>query len=130
MAEERVRDVVLNASGGQPISNNVTVEVAINGHEIGDADIRRMLDHARGHVQNSDRALVHTIPVGYTVDGNEGIRDPRGMFGDRLAVTIHLVTANPGPLRNLATVVHRCHLDIESRVVSAYASPWPTGAAS
>ncbi|PKU22693.1 cell division protein FtsA [Telmatospirillum siberiense] len=122
MAEDRVREVLVNVSGGQPTSNNVTVEVAVNGHEIGEQDIRRMLDHARHHTQSTDRDLIHSIPVGFTVDGNEGIRDPRGMFGERLAVTIHLVSANPGPVRNLSTVVHRCHLDIEARVASAYAS--------
>ena len=37
-------------------------------------------------------------------------------------MTTHLVSATQGPIRNLSTVVHRCHLDIESRVVSAYAS--------
>lgn len=122
MAEDRIREVVLNVSGGQPSSTNVTVEVAVNGHEIGDQDIRRMLDHARHHTQSGERELIHSIPIGFTVDGNEGVRDPRGMFGERLAVTIHVVSANPGPLRNLSTVVHRCHLDIESRVASAYAS--------
>ena len=122
MAEERIREVVINVSGGQPASTNVTVEVSVNGHEIGEPDIRRMLDVARHHGQDGERDLVHSIPIGFTVDGNEGIRDPRGMYGERLAVTIHAVTANPGPLRNLSTVIHRCHLDIESRVASAYAS--------
>ena len=122
LAEERIREVVVNVSGGNPVSTNVTVEVSVNGHEIGDQDIRRMLDHARHQTQSNERDLLHSIPIGFTVDGNEGIRDPRGMFGERLAVTIHLVSANPGPVRNLSTVIHRCHLDIESRVVSAYAS--------
>jgi len=122
MAEDRIREVVVNVSGGQPISNKITLEVAVNGHEIGDSDIRRMMDHGRQHSQQADRELIHTIPVGYTVDGNEGVRDPRGMFGDKLAVTVHLVSAAQGPIRNLTTVVHRCHLDIESRVVAGYAS--------
>jgi cell division protein FtsA len=122
MTEDRIRDVVINVSGGQPESNDVTVEVSVNGHEIGEQDIRRMLDHARHHAQTGDRDLIHCIPVGFTVDGNDGIRDPRGMYGDHLAVTIHLVSATAGPVRNLSTVVHRCHLDIEARVVSAYAS--------
>jgi cell division protein FtsA len=122
MAEDRIREVVVNVSGGLPVSSNVTVEVAVNGHEIGEMDIRRMLDHARHHAQQGERELIHSIPIGFTVDGNEGIRDPRGMFGEKLAVTTHLVSATQGPIRNLSTVVHRCHLDIESRVVSAYAS--------
>jgi cell division protein FtsA len=122
MAEDRIREVVVNVSGGQPTSHRVDVTVAVNGHEIGEQDIRRMLDHARHHSQTGERDLIHSIPIGFTVDGNEGIRDPRGMFGDNLAVTIHQVSATAGPVRNLSTVVHRCHLDIESRVVSAYAS--------
>ncbi len=122
MAEDRIREVVVNVSGGHPVSSNVTVEVGINGHEVSDQDIRRMLEHARHHAQQGDRDLIHSIPVGFTVDGNDGIRDPRGMFGDTLAVTVHLVSAGQGPVRNLSTVVHRCHLDIEARVASAYAS--------
>jgi cell division protein FtsA len=122
MAEERIREVILNVSGGQPGSTNLTVEVSLNGHEITDADIRRMLDHARHNSPANGQELIHSLPIGFTVDGNEGIKDPRGMFGDSLAVTMHIVSAAPGPLRNLSTVVHRCHLDIETRVASAYAA--------
>src|SRR5690606_16206345 len=51
-----------------------------------------------------------------------GIRDPRGMYGERLGVNMHIVTAASGPVRNLATCVQRCHLDIGAFVVSPYAS--------
>jgi len=122
MAGERVRAVVVNISGGLPGSANVKVEVAMNGHPVNEADIRRMLDHGRAHHESPDRELIHAIPVDYTIDGNEGIKDPRGMFGDRLGVAIHVISAAIGPVRNLATVVNRCHLDIEARVVSPYAA--------
>lgn len=122
MANDRIESVVVNLSGGLPVSSNVKVEVALTGHEAGEADIRRMLDHARHHNGSPDRELIHSIPIDYTIDGNEGIRDPRGMYGDRLGVSIHLVHASSGPVRNLSTVVNRCHLDIEARVVSPYAS--------
>ncbi len=122
MASERVREVVVNLSGGQPQSANLKVEIAINGHAVGDADIRRMLDHSRQHGETPDRELIHSIPVGYTIDGNDGITDPRGMYGERLGVTVHQIRAATGPVRNLATVVARGHLDIEARVVSPYAS--------
>ena len=26
-----------------------------------------------------DREILHAIPVGYSIDGNRGVRDPRGM---------------------------------------------------
>jgi cell division protein FtsA len=122
MANERVRAVVVNLSGGTPGSTNVKVEVAMNGHAVNEADIRRMLDHGRAHHENAERDLIHAIPVDYTIDGNEGIRDPRGMYGERLGVAIHVISAATGPVRNLMTVVHRCHLDIEARVVSPFAA--------
>ena len=122
MAQERIRQVVVNLSGGQPHSSSVRVEVPLNAHAAGDADIRRMIEHGRHNAHIGERILIHTVPVGFTIDGNEEIRDPRGMFGDRLGVELHLVTAAPGPVRNLTTVINRCHLDIETRVVSGYAS--------
>lgn len=122
MAGERVRAVVVNLSGGNPGSTNVKVEVSMNGHAVNEADIRRMLDHGRAHHESPDRDLIHAIPVDYTIDGNEGIRDPRGMYGERLGVAIHVISAAIGPVRNLMTVVHRCHLDIEARVVSPFAA--------
>ncbi len=122
MAGETIRGVYLNFSAGNPASHRVGVEVALNGHEIGSSDLRRVLNHGRGHCPDDDREIVHAIPLGYTIDGNRGIRDPRGMYGERLGVNIHLITADSGPLRNLSTCVARCHLDVVASVVSPYAS--------
>lgn len=122
MAGERIKAVVVNVAGGQPQSASVKVEVAMNGHPVNEADIRRMLDHGRAHHESADRELIHAIPVDYTIDGNEGIKDPRGMFGERLGVAIHVIAASVGPVRNLTTVVNRCHLGVEARVVNPYAS--------
>ena len=124
MAGETIAKVVVNCSAGAPVSETIGVEVAIAGHEVNETDIRRVLDQGRlprtnGH---ADRELVHSIPVGFTIDGSRGIRDPRGMFGERLGASMHMVTAAASALRNLSTVVQRCHLDIEDLVVSPYAS--------
>ncbi len=123
MAGENIRNVIVNLSGGKPKSRLVAYEVAIGGHEIGDGDIRRILDPANLDGERSEeRELLHRIPMGYGVDGNRGITDPRGMFGERLSVNMHAVTALRGALRNLETVIRRCHLEIETVVVSPYAA--------
>ena len=122
MSAETIDEVMINLSGGYPASQTVGVEVAIAGHEVGDADLRRVLEHGRGIDVGPDRQVVHSIPVGYTIDGNRGIRDPRGMYGDRLGVTMHIVTAAAGAARNIATCVNRCHLEVSALVVSPYAS--------
>ncbi len=127
MAGENIHEVVVNLSGGQPESRLIAYEISIAGHEIGDADLRRILDPAvlKNGLQK-ERELVHNIPVGYSIDGNRGVRDPRGMYGERLSVNMHIISALSGPIRNLETSVQRCHLGLEDKVVSAYASALST----
>jgi cell division protein FtsA len=122
MAKETISRVFVNLSGGYPMSQTFGVEVAIDGHEVGDNDLRRILGHGRSVEIDANRDLIHSIPVGFSIDGNRGIRDPRGMAGHKLGAHIHLVTAASGPVRNLSMVVQRCHLDIDGYVASPYAS--------
>ena len=122
LAGESVRDVVVNLSGGYPSSQTVGVEVAIGGHEIADADLRRAVRSQHQLSLPGDSQIVHAIPIGYAIDGNRGIRDPRGMFGQRLGIDLHVVLAGEGSLRNLATCIGRCHLETETFVLSAYAA--------
>jgi len=122
MAEERVEQVIVNVTGAQAQAQTVGVEVAIAGHQIGDADLQRVLDQTQAHGAQPERRLLHAVPTDFTIDGNRGIRDPRGMFGANLGVMLNLVSVADGPLRNLELVVQRCHLEVADRVLSAYAS--------
>ncbi|MFM2043351.1 MAG: putative cell division protein FtsA [Pseudomonadota bacterium] len=122
MAGEQIRDVLVSLSGGQPESQTLTVETPVTAHEIGDGDLKRALAQARHLSISPDAELIHSIPVGYTVDGSRGIRDPRGMVGERLGVRLHVVTAAANPVRNLITCIGRCHLGVEGFVMSPYAS--------
>ena len=122
MAGETLKSVIVNASCGQPASQTVGVEVAVAGHEVGDHDLRRVIEEGRRVQGAPHRRLVHAIPVSYTIDGSRGIRDPRGMCGERLGVNMHLVSADAGAIRNLEAVIGRCHLDVEAFVVGPYAA--------
>ena len=122
MAGVNAHDVFVNVSGGRPTSLTLGVEVAILDQEVSEVDLRRALAQGRAQHRIPENEVIHAIPVSYSLDGNRGIRDPRGMFGDRLGVQLHMVTAGSGPLRNLKTCVARCHLDIEGSAVNPYAS--------
>lgn len=122
MADDTVRHVVVNLTCGRPRSETLGIEVSIAGHEVAGSDVRRVLDQGRQFDGLHDRELIHTIPVGFRIDGNRGIRDPRGMFGDRLGVEMHVVSADTGPVRTLATCIAGCHLDVDSFVVTPYAA--------
>jgi cell division protein FtsA len=124
MAKIRINDVVINISSGQPTSQIIDFTKTISGHEINDNDIQSILDYARHNymAQSTDQSLIHSIPIGFTIDNNEKINDPHGMSGEFLSMTLHLISANSRSIHNLSTVVQRCNLDIETHVISAYAS--------
>ena len=123
LAEENVRAVVLCTSGGAPHSRLISFDVAISGHEIGDADLRRALDPAWLHArQSDDRRILHTLPVGYSINGSPGVRDPRRMFGEKLGVKMHIVTADASQMRNIESCIQRCRLGLEANVAAPYAS--------
>lgn len=122
MAGETVREAVVNLSGSRIESQTVSVQVAIDGHEVGEDDLRHALDEGRASRDTDRRKLVHVLPVGYAIDGARGIRDPRAMYGDKLAVDLHVVTADAGPTRNLEMCLARGHLGVEGFAASPYAA--------
>ncbi len=123
MAGENIRNVIVNVSCGAPRSRLIAYGVSIAGHEICDADLRRLLEPASlPESERQGRDILHAIPVGYSIDGNRGVRDPRGLHGQRLGVNMHVISAEKDPLNNLETGVARCHLDLAGKVTSPYSS--------
>ena len=71
---------------------------------------------------NDERQVLHSVPAGFTLDGERGIRDPLGMYGETLGVDLHVVSAERLALRNLELCVNRAHLSVERMVATPYAS--------
>ncbi len=122
MAGITLKEAVVGVSCGQPQSRTINVEVSIAGHEVGDEDLRRAYATARAQVPSSERDVIHCMAGSYAIDGSRGIRNPRGMVGDTLGVSMHAVTAASGPIRNLEACVERCHLDITAKAATPYAA--------
>ena len=119
---ETIQGVIVNISGGHPSSRTLVHEIEVGGHEIGDPDMRKVHDQGRHVPDVADRTNLHAIPVGYSIDGSRGIRDPRGMYGQRLGVHVHAISAATSAIRNLVQCVARCHLDVQSVIVSPFAA--------
>lgn len=117
-----LREVIANVSGMHVRSFGHSVEVDIGGHYITDNDVRRALASAQEKEAQDNLELIHTIPTFYHVDGQDGIRDPRGMHAENFSVDINLVTGDSVALRNMAACIEQSHLDISALCSGAYAS--------
>ena len=96
--------------------------VAVNGEEISKADVDRANEVARAQPVPQDRELLHAIPQEYSVDKNQGIRDPIGMIGTRLETEMYLVTIGASPAMNLRKAVERAGYQIREMVLEPLAS--------
>lgn len=122
MAGETIRRVLVTLSGGHPSSQVLNAQISVGGHQITSADTRRVLQNAYGRVHLGGREVIHGIPIGYSVDECDRIRDPRGLSGAHLGVSMHMVTAAAGAVRNVALSIDRCDLELAGMVLSPFAS--------
>lgn len=122
MAGATLNEVVINISGGFGASRLVKAELALNGREVTDSLMHRVLDQGHRIKDLPERTLIHSIPVGFSIDGGRSVRDPRGLFGQKLVVNMNIVTAAIGAVRNLSSCIARCHLETAAVVASPYAS--------
>jgi cell division protein FtsA len=122
MAKETIQHIVANLSGGFSASRIIKAEIGVAGREIGETELQRVLDQGYLLREPGDRQIIHSVPVGFSIDDSRGIRDPRGMYGERLGVNMNVVTASAAGVRNHTAAIGRSHLDVEALVVSPYAA--------
>ena len=122
MAEKTVRKITVNMSAGLMQSSVTEHRVPVSGATISESDLNKLLMECRSTQDTQDRALVHAIPVGFDVDGESGIHDPRGLHGRELGVKMHSVSITTSALHNLATCILRCHLELRDLVITPYAA--------
>ncbi|PHR92101.1 MAG: cell division protein FtsA [Robiginitomaculum sp.] len=117
-----ISSVIVNVSTRSIRSRHIHVDTKFSSAEVADRDLQRVIDTALSEFNEPDQAILHAFPLNWAVDEERGIRDPRGMFGQKLGVDMHFVTAGVGVLRNLAHCIERCHLRIAGMVASPYAA--------
>ncbi len=123
MAGQTVDTVYVNVSGGRPQCRTYQGTHRLGGLEVSAADIAKVIHQTQNTVEAGDqRIILHTTATGYSLDDARGIANPEGMFGDRLAVDLNVLSVDCGPMRNLALVIERCHLDISGFVIAPYAA--------
>ncbi|MDG1142500.1 MAG: cell division protein FtsA, partial [Hellea sp.] len=110
-AEKDIRSAVANAEKKASVTvQSVHVNVAVKSIQskslsvqtefatgiVNDGSCKRVLDYSLAEISQPESTILHAIPLNWSVDDERGILDPRGMFGNRLGVDMHCVTAGIG----------------------------------
>ena len=90
--------------------------------EITHEDVARVIEAAQAISLPMNREVLHVLPRGFIVDGQEGIENPAGMTGVRLEVETHVVNAASSAVRNLAKCVQQTGVEVEDMVMNSLAA--------
>ena len=123
MANERIDGVILNISGDKTTSKirNASINLRKN-KPINETDINKVLEKGLYKINVENNELIHCQPMNYRIDNGEELKDPMNIYGEELSMNI-LLGMYPSILyKNLSMVVEESHLDIDNKVLSAYAS--------
>src|ERR1700722_14786687 len=121
-ADARIQNVLISVNCGSPVSVTSRAVMALDGALVSDAHLRQLLSDGRTKCRLDGHEIIQSAPTAYVVDEARGVRDPSGMFCQRIGVAMHAVAVKPSPLANLKLAVERCHLNVVGSLFGAYAS--------
>jgi cell division protein FtsA len=104
------------------VNNRGVVAITRSDRLVRPDDLKRVLTSAQSIKVPNDRRLLHVIPRGYSVDGQVGVKNPVGMYGFRLDVETHIITAAATSIQNLVKCIRGIGLDIDDLVLEPLAS--------
>ncbi len=90
--------------------------------EVSIEDVNRLTEDMYRIVIPPGSEIIHVMPQDYTVDYEEGIKDPVGMSGVKLEADFHIITAQTSAINNINKCVRRAGLEIEDLILEPLAS--------
>ena len=120
----KLESAFVSVGGSHVESQNSRGAVAVSGprREVGREDIDRATEVARAVTIPSNREILHVLPRGFVVDGQEGVKDPLGMSAIRLEVETHIVHASATAVQNLTKCVGMAQVRIDELVAASLAA--------
>jgi cell division protein FtsA len=114
--------VYAGIAGGHIKGFNSPGVIALKEREVTQKDIDRVIEAASAVAIPMDREVIHTLVQEFIVDEQDGIMDPLGMSGVRLAAKIHIVTGAVTSAQNIIKCANRAGLDVHDIVLESLAS--------
>lgn len=125
VAGSNIEDVWVGFSGGNLISDIVSVDRPLGGVRVDRRDMDELLEIGRDSIDPGGKVILHAQPACFVINGTEGVKRPEGMHADRLGVDIHVVLSDGAPIANMELCVRGAYLDVNAIV----AAPVATGMA-
>ncbi len=124
MASVKIESVVLGISGSDIKSQNErdTLSISPQPVDIDQSHIDRLIERATTRAREEGYEVISYTPRNFTLDNQDGIINPMGLFGSKLSAEVHVVKVGIGLLRNIERAVTLAGLRVIKRYISGMAS--------
>lgn len=85
-------------------------------------DMQRAIESARGVTLPEDRVVLHVFPQEFFLDGQDNIRQPVGLLGQKLEANVHIVTASATAEQNLVSALNLAGIKVSGTVLEPFAA--------
>jgi len=89
---------------------------------INEEDIDRLINQVHKLVMLPGEEIIHVLPQDYKVDGQAEIKEPIGMYGERLEANFHVVVGQVSSIRNIGRCVQTAGLELDGITLEPLAS--------
>ncbi|MFC3913312.1 cell division protein FtsA [Pseudaeromonas sharmana] len=124
MADCHISSVFLGISGRHIECRNEKGMVPISDEEVTQDDVDNVIHTAKSVRLPDEHRVLHVLPQEYSIDYQEGIKNPIGLSGVRMGAKVHLITCHNDMARNIEKCVERVGLKVDQMIFSALASSY------
>ena len=89
---------------------------------INEEDIERLINQVHKLVMLPGEEIIHVLPQDYKVDGQAEIKEPIGMYGERLEANFHVVVGQVSSIRNIGRCIQNSGLELGGITLEPLAS--------
>jgi cell division protein FtsA len=100
---------------GEMVRDDIENEITID-------DMEKLRQNMFKLVTVPGEEVIHVIPQEYTVDGEDGIQNPKGMAGIKLEANFHIITAQVAAVRNIIRCIKKAGLNARELILEPFAS--------
>ncbi|MBI3304134.1 MAG: cell division protein FtsA, partial [Deltaproteobacteria bacterium] len=122
MAGCEIYNVFAGIAGAHVQGFNSHGMVVVKNQEVGADDVSRVIDAAQAVALPIDRQVLHVLPQEFIVDGQDGVKEPVGLWGVRLEAKVHIVTVSVTSAQNVVKCCERAGLHVRDLFLEPLAS--------
>ena len=123
-SNKRIKSVFVNVGGAHVFSTSShgLVSVSRADQKISQEDIERVIEEAQTFPLSPNREILAVFPQEFTVDDEEGVKEPLGMKGVRLETEVLVLGGFSPYLKNLSQAVLDADFQIDDLILTPLAS--------